>query len=160
MSYYIRSAATKDVEKMRRLISYYASKKLTLPRDRSYLNKFLDNYAVAICDGKFAGTCGFRIWGPNCLEIISLCVKPSCQNLGIGTALIQERINHGVAMGFNYFFTLTMSPKLFKRLGFKVVSFKKIPLKVQADCQYCQKNDAGPGLGSCNEIPLELTVRP
>lgn len=160
MSYYIHPAAIKDVEKMRRLIAYYATKKLTLSRDRSYLNKFLANYAVAISDGKFAGVCGLRLWRPNRLEIISLAVKPKLHNLGIGTALIQERINHGAGLGYNYFFTLTMSPKIFEKLGFKKIDFKKIPLKVQSDCQDCPKNDAGPGQGSCNEIPLELTVKP
>ena len=54
MSYYIRPATIKDVGKIHRLISSYAVKNLMLKRDRNYLAKFLDNYAVAICDGQFA----------------------------------------------------------------------------------------------------------
>lgn len=158
MSYYIRPAIAKDIIKMHRLISYYAAKKLTLPRDRNYLRQHLNNYAVAICDGKFAGACGLRLWRPGWLEIISLAVKPKFKNLGIGTALIQDRINNGIARGFSYFFTLTMAPKMFERLGFKKIKFKKIALKVQADCLNCPKNNAGPGRGSCNEIPLDLKV--
>jgi hypothetical protein len=48
---------------------------------------------------------------------------------------------------------------LFEKLGFKRISFKKIAFKVQADCRSCPKNDAGPGQGSCNEIPLELKIK-
>jgi argininosuccinate lyase/amino-acid N-acetyltransferase len=159
MSYYTRPATIKDVEKMRRLISFYAAKKLMLPRDRSYLHKLLANYSVAIGDGKFAGTCGFRLWQPDWLEVVSLAVKPEFQHQGIGTALIQSVINKGVSLGFNYFFTLTLVPELFLKSGFKKTSFKKIMFKVESDCRNCPKNDAGPGKGSCNEIPLELTVK-
>lgn len=155
MSYYIRSAAIKDVVKMHNLISSYAAKNLMLPRDQGYLHKFLANYSVAIGDGQFVGTGGFRLWQPDWLEIVSLAVKPEFQHQGIGTALIQSIINKGVTLGFNYFFTITLVPELFEKSG-----FKKIIFKVEADCRHCPKNDAGPGQGSCNEIPLELTVRP
>ncbi len=160
MSYYIRPAMVKDIKEIYRLISYYAEKQSMLPRDKNYLHQFISNYAVAIHEGKFAGACGLRLWRPNRLEIISLCVKPKLQGRGIGTALIQERINHGVALGYDYFFTLTMSPKIFEKLDFKKINFKKLTLKVQADCRLCPKNDAGPGKGGCNETPLELTVKP
>ena len=160
MSYYVRPAKTKDLENIRQLISFYAAKNLMLTRDRSYLRKSLKDFSVAICDGKFAGVGGFRLWRPDWLEVISLAVKPEYQNQGIGTALIQNTINKGVALGFGYFFTLTMVPSIFKKIGFKKVGFKKIPFKVQADCRGCAKNDAGPGRGSCNEIPLELIVKP
>lgn len=159
MDYYIRPAMIKDVEKMRRLISFYAAKKMMLPRDQKYLHKLLANYSVAIADGEFVGTCGFQLWQPDWLEVISLAVKPKFQHQGIGTALIQSVINQGVSLGFNYFFTLTLVPELFQKTGFKKISFKKISFKVLADCRHCPKNDAGPGLGSCNEIPLKLTVR-
>ena len=159
MSYYVRPAAVKDVEKMRRLISFYAAKNLMLPRDQSYLHKYLANYSVAIANGKFAGTCGLRLWQPDWLEIVSLAVKPECQHQGIGTALIQSIINKGVSLGFNYFFTLTLVPELFEKTGFKKISFKKIAFKVQSDCRICHKNNAGPGHGHCDEIPLELKVR-
>jgi len=159
MSYYIRPAAVKDVEKMRRLISFYAAQNLMLPRDQGYLHKLLANYSVAIGDGKLIGTCGFRLWQPDWLEVVSLAVKPEFQHQGIGTALIQSVINKGVALGFNYFLTLTLVPELFEKMGFKRINFKKIAFKVEADCKLCPKNDAGPGQGSCNEIPLELTVK-
>ena len=159
IGYYIRPAAIKDVAKMRHLISSYAAKNLMLPRDDGYLHKLLANYSVAIGDGKFAGTCGFQLWQPDWLEIVSLAVKPEFQHQGMGTALIQSIINKGVALGFNYFFTITLVPELFEKSGFKKIKFKKIAFKVKADCRFCPKNDAGPGRGSCNEIPLELTVK-
>jgi|GEM_PF-2013647 len=103
MGYYTRSARLKDVEKMQRLISFYAAKKIMLPRDQKYLHKLLANYSVAIADGEFAGTCGFQLWQPDWLEIVSLAVKPKFKHQGIGTALIQSVINKGVALGFNFF---------------------------------------------------------
>jgi len=166
MSYYVRPATLKDVEKMRRLISFYAAKGLMLPRDRGFLHKALANYSVAVGGGNFigggklAGTCGFRLWQPDWIEVVSLAVKPEFQRQGIATALIQSVINKGVALGFKYFFTLTLVPELFEKSGFKKINFKKIAFKVRSDCQLCPKNDAGPGKGSCNEIPLELTVKP
>ncbi|OGF24684.1 hypothetical protein A3H66_02660 [Candidatus Falkowbacteria bacterium RIFCSPLOWO2_02_FULL_45_21] len=159
MGYYIRPAVIKDVVKIRRLISFYAAKNLMLPRDQNYLHKLLANYSVAIANGQFVGTCGFRLWQPDWLEIVSLAVKPEFQHRGIGTALIQSVINKGVSLGFSYFFTLTLVPELFEKFGFKKIGFKKIAFKAQADCRHCPKNDAGPGRGSCNEIPLELKVR-
>lgn len=158
MSYYIRPAAIKDVEKMRRLIASYAAKKLMLPRDSAYLHKFLANYSVAISNGKFAGVCGFRLWQPDWIEVVSLAVKPEFQHQSIGTSLIQSVINKGVGLGFSYFFTLTLVPGLFEKIGFKRISFNKIMFKVEADCKFCPKNDQGPGKGSCNEVPLELKV--
>ena len=119
MSFYIRSAAIKDVEKMRQLISFYAAKNLMLPRDRGYLHKLLANYSVAIANGEFVGTCGFQLWQPDSLEVVSLAVKPKFQHQGMGTALIQSVINKGVSLGFNYFFTLTLVPELFEKSGFK-----------------------------------------
>jgi amino-acid N-acetyltransferase len=160
MGYYIRSATLPDVEKMRRLISFYADKNLMLPRDSAFLHKFLASYSVAVSGGKLVGTGGFRLWQPDWLEVVSLAVKPEFQHRGIGTALIQSIINKGVALGFNYFFTLTLVPQLFEKSGFKKMNFKKIAFKVQSDCRLCPKNDAGPGLGKCNEIPLELKITP
>lgn len=160
MSYYIRSAMVKDIKEIYRLILHFAEQKSMLVRDKNYLHQFIGDYAVAISDGKFAGVCGLRLWRPNRLEIISLAVKPKLHNLGIGSALIQERINHGVALGYDYFFTLTKSPKIFEKLGFDKTNFKKLTLKIQSDCRSCPKNDAGPGKGSCNEIPLKLKIQP
>ena len=156
MDYKIRPAALKDIEKIRRLIDVYAAKKIMLKRTKAFLKKSINNYVVATSGSKFVGVCGLRLWQPNLLEVISLAVGPKYKNQGVGTALIREAINQGIKRGYNSFFTLTMSPKIFKRLGFKKISFKKISPKVQSDCNFCPKNDAGPGKGSCNEIPLSL----
>jgi len=79
--------------------------------------KFLANYSVAVSGGRILGTCGLRLWQPDWLEVVSLAVKPDFQRQGIATALIQSIINKGVSLGFNYFFTLTLVPELFKKLS-------------------------------------------
>jgi len=49
-------------------------------------------------------------------------------------------------------FALTMRPRLFQRLGFKVVDKELFPQKVWSDCSKCPKRDC------CDEVAVSLDL--
>ncbi|MDO8593012.1 MAG: GNAT family N-acetyltransferase [bacterium] len=153
-----RQATVKDVGQMLNLVNRNASKGVMLPKSKGQILDLLTNFSVAVRGEKVVATCGFKIWMDESAEIISLATLKRFQGQGVGTKLIQENIERCKNLGIKRFFAMTVAPKVFTRINFKVVHYNRLSFKVWMDCSNCPRNAAGPGDKKCNEQAVELLL--
>jgi amino-acid N-acetyltransferase len=153
-----RQAMLKDVGQMYILINHFAEEKKMLPKSEERLTSSLFNYLVAVVGEELIGTCGAKIWGDQSVELVSLAIQECCQGHGVGTRLIQENVKKCYKIGFRRYFTMTVAPGFFTRIGFEPVDYSKLSFKVWVDCATCLRNAAHPGDKDCNEEAVELIL--
>ncbi|MFH1403803.1 MAG: N-acetyltransferase [Candidatus Altiarchaeota archaeon] len=135
----ISKASVTDVDQMKTLIDFHASKGLMLPRSMSYLYENIRDYFVFRSGELVIGCCAIHISWKDIAEIKSLAVDPRHVNKGVGKALLQACVEEAKKLGIPVLFTLTMEPEFFKKLGFKTVSKEKLPMKIWGECMHCSK---------------------
>ena len=145
----IRSAETKDVPEIHRLLEIYADRGVVLRRSEEDIRFYLGNFLVAEREGKVCGCAAVRDFGSDLYEVRSVVVAPEDQGKGVGRAMI-EAIISGMRLraGSWRLFTLTGQPEFFMRLGFRVVDRREFPEKIWSDCAACPKNEC------CDEVAL------
>lgn len=153
-----RQAIKKDCPQMAKLINHFATKGLMLPKNKTQLMVVLSNYLVAEYEQNVIATVGFKIWDDSQVEIISLATDSKFQKIGIGSIMIGYCVEKASSLGFKDFFTLTVSPKLFSRFGFRTIDHKNLQQKIWTDCIKCPRNAGGPGDPRCNETALTLSL--
>ncbi|MBI2459586.1 MAG: GNAT family N-acetyltransferase [Parcubacteria group bacterium] len=154
----VRPAMLKDVKQILDIINLNAKKGTMLPKSKKEVLGMLANYSVAAMGNKVIGTCGFKIWVDESIEIISLATLKRFQGQGIGARLIQESLERGKNLGLKRFFAMTVAPKVFSKAGFEVVGYDRLSLKIWVDCSDCPRNASGPGDKDCNEQAVELLL--
>jgi amino-acid N-acetyltransferase len=155
----IRKATLQDCVAMRNLINTYADAGLMLHKNVNQLAAILQQYAVAIVENMLVGTCGYKIWPLEGIELISSAVLPEYHGRGIGKMLNLFCINEARNMGFKNFFVLTLQPGFYAKLGFREIPMESLSSKVYSDCVYCKKNHTDtPGSLECDEIAMGLII--
>lgn len=149
----IRKATVADVEDIHLLIQRFADEGLMLPRSLKSLYEHVQNFTVALLDGKVVGTTGLHILWRDLAEIRSLAVSPDSHGQGIGRLLVQEIQQEALDLGIKQVLSLTYQESFFAKLGFTVVHRDSLPHKVWKDCVYCNKFDR------CDEIAMIYDVR-
>lgn len=154
----IEQAHLSYCEQMSSLINQNAVKEIMLPKGPHELTEVIDRFFVALCDGQFAGCCGYKVCVNRWVEIISLVRKDEYRGHNIGSQLIAACLNRARSYGFTKIFTMTQPKRkpLFAEFGFVEVSIKELPHKVWTDCVKCPRNAAGPGDSKCGEIALVI----
>lgn len=155
----IRSARLNDVQTIRKIIATHVGEGLILHKSTSQVIQLLPQFVVAELNGNVIGNCAYKIWPNGDVEIISSAVNTKYHGLGIGTALIGQSLKNAGQIGFKRFFTFTMQPEFFKKLGFTEISKSMVPAKLYADCAGCRKNrSTNPKRIVCDEIALRLIL--
>jgi amino-acid N-acetyltransferase len=150
----IRPAEGQDVETMVRIIAYYASQGLMLPRSHGALREALSNYVVADVNGEVIGCGGLEQYSNDTAEIYGLATSPECAVRGTGSAIVNALIEKARAENISQVFALTLAPVFFQKMGFRTVEHKDLPMKVWKDCVACPK------YGNCDEVAMVLDLRP
>lgn len=128
-----------DMEQVRDLVSFYASKDRMLARSLSYLYENIRDFTVAV-DGKLiAGCSSLHVSWKELAEIKSLAVDPRYANKGVGKKLLEKCLAEAKQLGMKTVFTLTMEPDFFRKAGFKKVERNKLPMKIWGECRNCPK---------------------
>ncbi len=123
------------------LISCYAELDRMLFRSLADIYENLQVFQVAEANGTVVGCCALKVIWSNLAEIQSLAVDKSYFGKGIGRALVNQCLEEARRLGISQVFTLTMEPVFFKKVGFRCVDKKTLPMKVWSDCARCPKQD-------------------
>lgn len=148
----LRKATIKDVEKIWKLVNYYADKRQMLPRSLSELYETLRDFYVYVEDGQIVGCGALHITWEDYGEILSLAVEPLRTRQGIGSKILGACEEEARALGLNKLITLTYVPEFFEKNGFVKVKKSTLPHKIWSMCIKCPK------FPECDEIPLVKRV--
>jgi amino-acid N-acetyltransferase len=148
----IRKATTKDVIFIYKLLDYFSSKELLLPRSLSQLYDNVRDFFVVEENGEIIGCCSLHSCWEDLGEIKSLAVKEEWNGKGIGKDLVEICLKDAPQLGLKRVLALTYVPDFFKSLGFKEISKDKLPHKVWKECIACPK------FPDCGEIALIKNV--
>lgn len=134
----IRKARMEDIRQIHRLLTYYANKKLLLPRSISSLYDHLRDFVVYDENGgTIAGVCSLHICWENLAEIRSLAVAEEVRGCNVGSQLVRTCLDEAVEYGITRIFTLTYQPEFFRKQGFKDIDKRELPHKIWSDCINC-----------------------
>jgi N-acetylglutamate synthase-like GNAT family acetyltransferase len=122
---------------------------IILQRDEEDIKSHIHNFIIAEYGGVPVGCVAVRDFSNGLFEIRSLAVKPEAAGKGIGSALIAFAVDwvQGCRNGKRVF-ALTLRPKVFTLVGFKLVVKELFPEKVWHDCESCPKKE------HCDEIAM------
>ncbi len=144
----VRQACIDDLNGICQLVNYWAEQGENLPRKQEAILEGIQDFGVAVADGKIVGCGSLTVYTPVLAEIRSLGVDPDCRGNSVGSMLVQYFIRSATALHIPRVFVLTRGPKFFERLGFREERMNTLPEKVWKDCVDCPKRDC------CDEIPM------
>ena len=144
----LRGALPSDATYIAALLAPYAVKGIVLPRTVNDILSCIDNFLVAVDGDRVVGAVALRDFGEGLEEIRSLVVEDAYASRGLGSKLILTAVELAARRSTTRLFTLTLRPRLFERLGFRLVEKDMFPQKVWADCAKCKKRD------HCDEFAL------
>ena len=149
----LRPAQHADAQAISDLVLPYAEQGIVLPRTPGDILEHVANVIVA-CDDQatVVGAVALRDFGDGLEEVRSLVVDARCERRGLGSQLVRAALDLARGRNTRQVFTLTMRPKLFERLGFRLVEKEMFPQKVWSDCAACRKREC------CDEVALLVTV--
>ena len=148
----IRQADSNDVHTIVRIISRYASEGLMLPRSHESAAGALPHYVVADLNGEVVGCGSLEPYSSAVAEIYGLATLPDNSPRGTGSAIVRALIDKARTDHLSQLFALTLAPGFFRKMGFRTVEHKDLPMKVWRDCVACPK------FGNCDEIAMVLDL--
>jgi amino-acid N-acetyltransferase len=125
------------VSAMHELLSHFADKRELLPRAISEVYENLQQFFVAVDDGRIIGTCALYVTWDNLAEVKALAVDEAYQGRGIGKQLMEACLQTARDLDIRRVFTLTLRPGFFERFEFLHVSKDQLPHKVWTECVRC-----------------------
>jgi len=135
----VRSANVTDVKAIHALINAYAERDQMLFRSMADIYKNLQAFFVVEMNGQVVGCCALEVIWSDLAEIKSLAVDEVHKGGGVGTMLVNAAVDEACRLGLPKVFGLTLKPKFFEKLGFKMVDKEALPMKVWSDCARCSK---------------------
>lgn len=144
----LRKAKTNDIDRIRKLINFYADKGQMLPRSLNELYENMRDFFVVEEEGKIAACCALHIGWGDLAEIKSLAVTETWKGKGLGKQLVKSCLEEAKEIGIAKVFALTYSPGFFEKFGFKQIKKEELPHKIWNECTRCPK------FPDCDEIPL------
>ena len=146
-----RNARIDDAKAIASLINCYAEHDKMLFRSLAEIYENLQTFTVAETDGEVVGCCSLEIVWADLAELKSLAVAPAKKGMGIGRLLVMAALEQAHRLGVAKVFALTLEPKFFEKMGFKVLKKDDLPMKVWSDCARCPKQQ------ECDEIAVALS---
>jgi amino-acid N-acetyltransferase len=133
----LRRAVLDEVDAIHALISAHVGEHSLLPRSVAEIVRSIDDWILAVDDGRAVG-CGSLISLTRDLaEVRSLVVEDTYQGNGLGGRLVQALVGLAYERRIPYVFALTTRVSFFERQGFWAVSRARFPLKIWRDCLRC-----------------------
>jgi amino-acid N-acetyltransferase len=136
MAYTIRSARTRDVPVIRKLIDANVESGRLLTKATVTLYEDVQEFCVAelpagpASGGDVAGCGALHVMWEDLAEIRTVAVREDCQGLGIGHAIVTALLQRARAVGVNRVFCLTFAVDFFGRHGFQPISGTPVAAEV------------------------------
>ncbi len=141
-----------DVKAIAALINCYAEHDKMLFRSLADIYENLQTFMVAEAEGEIIGCCALEIVWADLAELKSLAVAPAHKGTGIGRTLVHAVIDQARRLGVSRLFALTLEPRFFEKMGFKVLEKDDLPMKVWSDCARCPKQE------ECDEVAVDMIL--
>jgi len=135
MTYTIRSARTRDVPMIRKLIDSNVESGRLLSKATVTLYEDVQEFCVAELadDAGLAGCGALHVMWEDLAEIRTVAVVSDRQGLGIGHAIVGELLARARVLGVNRVFCLTFAVDFFARHGFQPISGTPVAAEVYSE---------------------------
>jgi amino-acid N-acetyltransferase len=132
MAYTIRSARTRDVPVIRKLIDSNVESGRLLGKATVTLYEDVQEFCVAElpADPVVAGCGALHVMWEDLAEIRTVAVREDCQGLGIGHGVVDALLDRARAVGVDRVFVLTFAVSFFGRHGFQPISGTPVAAEV------------------------------
>jgi amino-acid N-acetyltransferase len=132
MAYTIRSARTRDVPVIRKLIDSNVESGRLLSKATVTLYEDVQEFCVAeISHDMTLAACGaLHVMWEDLAEIRTVVVREDCQGLGIGHEIVDALLERARAVGVDRVFCLTFAVDFFGRHGFEPISGTPVAAEV------------------------------
>ena len=144
----IRKATLEDVKDIQKLINFYASKNLMLPRSLTEIYENIRDFWIIRRDSGLIACCALHPLWDDMAEIKSLAVAGDYQKEGIASSLVRRCLDEAVELKARQVFALTYSPGFFEKMEFVRGDKEKMPHKIWSECIKC------PHFPDCDEVLL------
>jgi amino-acid N-acetyltransferase len=115
----VRPARTRDVTAIRRLVDYYAPRKILLNKPTVKLYEDVQEFLVAeTAAGEVIGCGALHVMWEDLAEVRTLAVDPSTRGTGAGHALLDQLLERARDLGVRRVFCLTFEVDFFSKHGF------------------------------------------
>ncbi len=135
----IRPAKVTDAKAIRQLVNSYAEQGLMLSLSLHEIYDSMRDFSVIEREGEVVACCALHICWENLAEIRSLAVHKEYLRQGLGSKLLEHKLQEAHKLGISRIFALTYQPEFFFRSGFRTIDKSKLPHKIWADCIKCAK---------------------
>jgi amino-acid N-acetyltransferase len=135
MAYTIRSARTRDVPVIRKLIDSNVESGRLLSKAPVTLYEDIQEFCVAELphDSALAGCGALHVMWEDLAEIRTIAVREDCQGLGIGHGIVGALLQRARALGVERVFVLTFAVGFFARHGFQPISGTPVAAEVYSE---------------------------
>jgi amino-acid N-acetyltransferase len=135
MSYTIRSARTRDVPAIRKLIDANAESGRLLSKPTVTLYEDIQEFCVAELapDAVLAGCGALHVIWEDLAEIRTVAVHEECQGLGIGHGIVDTLLQRARSIGVDRVFCLTFAVDFFGRHGFTEINGTPVAAEVYSE---------------------------
>jgi len=132
MGYTIRSARTRDVPMIRKLIDSNVESGRLLSKAPVTLYEDVQEFCVADLsrDATLAGCGALHVMWEDLAEIRTVAVREDCQGLGIGHGIVDALLQRARAVGVERVFVLTFAVNFFGRHGFQEINGTPVAAEV------------------------------
>jgi len=136
MAYTIRSARTRDVPVIRRLIDSNVESGRLLSKATVTLYEDIQEFCVAELrgdDAALAGCGALHVMWEDLAEIRTVAVREDCQRLGIGHAIVDALLQRSRVLGVDRVFVLTFAVDFFASHGFQPINGTPVAAEVYSE---------------------------
>jgi amino-acid N-acetyltransferase len=132
MAYKIRSARTRDVPVIRKLIDSNVESGRLLSKATVTLYEDIQEFCVAelVDDAVLAGCGALHVMWEDLAEIRTVAVRADCHRLGIGHAIVATLLQQARVLGVDRVFVLTFAVDFFARHGFRPINGTPVAAEV------------------------------
>ena len=144
-----RKATLADIPAMQRLVKPEIDSGIILVRTDNEVATNIRSYHLVFDQETLVGFLALHIHTPSLAEVRSLIIHSDYRSRSIGTSLVENALEEGVALGIKEVLALTYHREFFEKMGFKEIPKESLPeSKIWADCIKCKHFPV------CNEISL------
>jgi amino-acid N-acetyltransferase len=137
----IRSATTKDVIEIRRLVDTYAPDRRLLSKATVTLYEDVPDFLVIEEDSRVIGAGAIHVMWEDLAEVRTVAIFPEFQKKGYGRQLLQALLDRARELGVKRVFCLTFETKFFASQGF--IEIEGTPVEPIVYQQLLESYDVG-----------------
>lgn len=143
-----RKATVEDVERIQKLISFFAARDEMLHRSLNELYETIRDFCVVEQDGEIVACSALHVTWDDLAELKCVAVAENLHGKGLGRIVVEKSLAEARELKLRRVFTLTYQPGFFQKFRFQIVDRNMLPHKVWGECIKCHK------FPDCQEVAM------